>query len=111
MPIYEYQCTACGRILEIWQKFSEPPLTMCPQCGGSLYKLISACAFHLKGSGWYVSDYAGKRQVTEAPASSQENGGTAETKEAGGTKEAGAAEAGTAKAGDQAASAPPPKFS
>ncbi|MDD2903073.1 MAG: zinc ribbon domain-containing protein [Syntrophales bacterium] len=60
MPIYEYQCTACGHVLERWQKFSDEPLTVCPQCGGSLEKLISSCAFHLKGSGWYVSDYGGK---------------------------------------------------
>lgn len=60
MPIYEYQCAACGRVTEKWQKFSEAPLAVCPQCGGSLEKLISSCAFHLKGSGWYVSDYGGK---------------------------------------------------
>jgi putative FmdB family regulatory protein len=62
MPIYEYQCAACGQVVERWQKFSEAPLTVCPQCGGSLEKLISSCSFHLKGSGWYVSDYAGKCQ-------------------------------------------------
>ncbi|MDI6853674.1 MAG: zinc ribbon domain-containing protein [Deltaproteobacteria bacterium] len=59
MPIYEYQCAACGRVTEKWQKFSEAPLTICPHCGGSLNKLISNCSFHLKGSGWYVTDYAG----------------------------------------------------
>jgi putative FmdB family regulatory protein len=62
MPIYEYQCASCGKVVERWQKFSEAPLTVCPQCGGSLEKLISSCAFHLKGSGWYVSDYGGKIQ-------------------------------------------------
>jgi putative FmdB family regulatory protein len=62
MPIYEYQCAVCGKVVERWQKFSEAPLTVCPQCGGSLEKLISSCAFHLKGSGWYVSDYGGKIQ-------------------------------------------------
>jgi putative FmdB family regulatory protein len=59
MPIYEYQCAACGRVTEKWQKFSEAPLTVCPHCGGSLTKLISNCSFHLKGGGWYVTDYAG----------------------------------------------------
>jgi len=59
MPIYEYQCAACGQVTEKWQKFSEAPLTICPHCGGSLTKLISNCAFHLKGGGWYVTDYAG----------------------------------------------------
>ena len=60
MPIYEYQCSACGQVVERWQKVSDAPLTECPTCGGSLHKLISSCAFHLKGSGWYVTDYAGK---------------------------------------------------
>jgi putative FmdB family regulatory protein len=61
MPIYEYQCAACGRVTEKWQKISEPPLTVCPACGGDLNKLISSCTFHLKGSGWYVTDYGGSR--------------------------------------------------
>ena len=60
MPIYEYQCAACGEVVERWQKISDVPLSECPACGGSLHKLISSCAFHLKGSGWYVTDYAGK---------------------------------------------------
>jgi putative FmdB family regulatory protein len=68
MPIYEYQCAACGRVEEKWQKISEDPLTTCPACGGNLSKLISNCAFHLKGSGWYVTDYSGNR--TDAAASS-----------------------------------------
>jgi putative FmdB family regulatory protein len=68
MPIYEYQCAACGDVVEKWQTISETPLTMCPSCGGSLSKLISACAFHLKGSGWYVSDYAGKSPATNCDA-------------------------------------------
>jgi putative FmdB family regulatory protein len=61
MPIYEYQCAACGQVVEKWQKISEDPLITCPTCGGSLSKLISNCAFHLKGSGWYVTDYRGSR--------------------------------------------------
>jgi putative FmdB family regulatory protein len=60
MPIYEYQCAACGQVVERWQKISDSPLAECPVCGGSLHKIISSCAFHLKGSGWYVTDYAGK---------------------------------------------------
>lgn len=64
MPIYEYQCAACGQVVERWQKVSEAPLTECPACGGSLNKLISSCAFHLKGGGWYVTDYGGSRQAS-----------------------------------------------
>jgi putative FmdB family regulatory protein len=64
MPIYEYQCAACGQVVERWQKISDSPLADCPSCGGSLHKIISSCAFHLKGSGWYVTDYAGKNAAS-----------------------------------------------
>ena len=64
MPIYEYQCAACGQVVERWQKISDSPLADCPACGGSLHKIISSCAFHLKGSGWYVTDYAGKNAAS-----------------------------------------------
>lgn len=57
MPIYEYQCTECGKTFEIFQKISDEPLTECKVCKGRLTKLISNCAFHLKGTGWYVTDY------------------------------------------------------
>lgn len=60
MPVYEYQCQKCGRRQEIMQKFSDPLLTTCPLCKGKLKKLISNTSFVLKGSGWYVTDYARK---------------------------------------------------
>ena len=60
MPIYEYECTACGKIEEVFQKFSGKPLTKCRHCSGKLHKLISQSTFHLKGTGWYVTDYAEK---------------------------------------------------
>lgn len=67
MPVYEYQCTKCGQIVEAFQKISEAPLTTCSQCSGELKKLISQSSFHLKGSGWYVTDYGGAKSGTEAP--------------------------------------------
>ncbi|NVM22162.1 MAG: zinc ribbon domain-containing protein [Desulfobacterales bacterium] len=60
MPVYEYECTKCGRIVETWQKFSDAPLRTCKECSGKLHKLISQSTFHLKGTGWYVTDYANK---------------------------------------------------
>ncbi len=60
MPIYEYQCEKCGQVEEALQKFNDKPLIKCRHCSGKLHKLISQSAFHLKGSGWYVTDYAGK---------------------------------------------------
>ena len=62
MPLYEYQCDACGHRFEVIQKMSDPPLEACPKCGEILRKLQAAPAFHLKGSGWYVTDYAKKDQ-------------------------------------------------
>ena len=65
MPVYEYQCTACGQVEEAFQKISEPPLESCSQCQGHLKKIISQSTFHLKGSGWYVTDYGGKKAGAE----------------------------------------------
>ena len=62
MPLREYQCDACGHRFEVIQKMSDPPLEVCPKCGEILRKLQAAPAFHLKGSGWYATDYAKKDQ-------------------------------------------------
>ena len=62
MPLREYQCDACGHRFEVIQKMSDPPLDACPKCGEILRKLQAAPAFHLKGSGWYATDYAKKDQ-------------------------------------------------
>ncbi len=58
MPIYEYECLGCGKQCEVVQKFSDEPLSICPDCGGRMHKLISQTSFVLKGTGWYVTDYA-----------------------------------------------------
>ena len=60
MPLYEYQCAGCGEIEEAIQKFSDAPLATCRHCSGKLNKLISQSSFHLKGTGWYVTDYSKK---------------------------------------------------
>ena len=70
MPLYEYQCQACGRRLERIQKFSDPPLETCPHCGGKLEKLISSPAIQFKGSGWYITDYARKGESSKDKGSS-----------------------------------------
>jgi putative FmdB family regulatory protein len=57
MPLYEYKCEKCGNVFETLQKYSDAPLTVHEGCGGALEKLLSASAFSLKGSGWYVTDY------------------------------------------------------
>jgi len=60
MPIYEYKCGRCDNVLEVIQKLSAIPLTECPDCGGSLDKLLSAPNFQFKGSGFYQTDYRRK---------------------------------------------------
>jgi putative FmdB family regulatory protein len=57
MPLYEYKCHSCGKTFEVIQKFSDEPLKTHAECGGDVERLISAPAFHLKGSGWYATDY------------------------------------------------------
>jgi len=66
MPIYEYQCSECGNVEEAIQRFSDKPLTKCMHCSGRLHKLISHSTFHLKGSGWYVTDYANKSKKSSS---------------------------------------------
>ena len=64
MPIYEYRCTLCNASCELMQKFSDPPALTCPHCQGEgLQRLVSAPSFHLKGSGWYVTDFRDKNKA------------------------------------------------
>lgn len=58
MPMYEYSCSKCGNHMETIQKLSDPPLTKCPSCGGTIARLISPTAFVLKGGGWYKDGYS-----------------------------------------------------
>jgi len=60
MPLYEYQCQKCHHRFEKIQKFSDKPMSKCPDCGGPVEQMISAPAVQFKGSGWYVTDYAKK---------------------------------------------------
>jgi putative FmdB family regulatory protein len=77
VPLYEYHCPKCGRF-ELIQKFSDPPVSVCPTCGGEVQKMLSAPAIQFKGTGWYITDYARKG-----------GGGKGEAKD-GGAKETGA---------------------
>lgn len=100
MPIYEYKCLSCGNHLEAMQKISDALLTECPKCQGKLEKQWSRTGFQFKGSGWYVTDYAGKGAAgenksetksetsgstdaakTSSPAESTANGGSASKSE------------------------------
>jgi putative FmdB family regulatory protein len=67
MPLYEYQCTACGEVCEVLQKVKDKPLQKCPKCGGAMVKRISSPAIQFKGNGWYITDYAKKSSSGSAP--------------------------------------------
>jgi putative FmdB family regulatory protein len=87
MPIYEYECTACGDLHEIMQKITEDPLTDCPSCGQpALKKLISAAGFRLSGTGWYETDFKRSRQRNLTEKESKES---KESKEAKNSKDSG----------------------
>ena len=82
MPIYEYKCQQCGDF-EVTQKITDKPLTRCPACKGKVKKLISSTSFHLKGTGWYVTDYPRKEKAPKeekkekAPAAEAKSDGKA----------------------------------
>jgi putative FmdB family regulatory protein len=61
MPLYEYACEDCGERSEVLQQLNDTPLSVCPSCSGKLRKLFSAPTFQFKGSGWYATDYSGKK--------------------------------------------------
>ena len=75
MPLYEYQCESCAHRFERIQKFSDPPVDTCPQCGSPVRKLLSSPAIQFKGSGWYITDYAKK-----SGAPSESKSGSSDTK-------------------------------
>lgn len=84
MPIYEYRCLKCKNEFEAMQKFSDTPLGTCPTCGGRAKRLISRSSFQLKGSGWYLTDYAKKGSPRDSKESSSSSD-TAESKPAAST--------------------------
>ncbi|QEA14066.1 FmdB family zinc ribbon protein [Comamonas flocculans] len=69
MPIYSYRCSHCGHARDVLQKMSDAPLTHCPACGQQTYaKQLTAAGFQLKGTGWYATDFSGRK--SSAPAES-----------------------------------------
>jgi len=79
MPTYEYKCEKCG-MFEVSQRITEDALTACPTCSGSVERLISASAFHLKGGGWYKTDYAASSSPAASNPQSSEGVKSGETK-------------------------------
>ena len=88
MPVYEYGCTKCGQQTELFQKISDPPISRCELCNGKMKRLISQSTFHLKGTGWYVTDYASKSRGHDGKSGSGESDKTKEpTKETKGAED------------------------
>ena len=111
MPIYEYRCSACGFEKDALQKMADAPLIDCPQCGKpALVKLVSAAGFHLKGSGWYATDFkeSGKAKAADKPkpegGAATAEAGAAPASEGGGAK---AAETTAAKSDKPVTASPP----
>ena len=86
MPLYEYQCDACGREFELIRKFSDPPLEKCPHCGGTVRKLFSSPAIQFKGSGFYITDYAKKDQTAPPSGDSKSEPASKDSGESSGEK-------------------------
>ncbi|AST31138.2 FmdB family zinc ribbon protein [Ralstonia solanacearum] len=103
MPIYAYQCDACGHAKDVLQKMSDAPLTDCPACGASAFKKqLTAAGFQLKGSGWYVTDFRGGSGGTSATstAAKTDSAASASAAPAASTgSDSGSASAGTAASG------------
>jgi putative FmdB family regulatory protein len=87
MPLYEYKCHSCGKTFEALQKFSDEPIKIHEDCGGEVERLISRSAFQLKGTGWYVTDYAKSNAGNGAKDESKPAGDkSGASKESGGTE-------------------------
>jgi len=104
MPLYEYQCQACGHRFEKIQKFSDPPETVCPVCGGTVEKLLSSPAIQFKGTGWYITDYARSGKGGDGGAAKADKSAKSDTSEGKGGESKGGAAAGSA-GGDAGGSA------
>lgn len=107
MPLYEYECPKDG-VFELMQKFSDPPLSACPKCGGPVDKLLSAPAIQFKGTGWYVTDYArkGKGDGDSSKADKKES---KDTKDSSGSKSADSGSSSTSTSGTSGSGSSPDK--
>src|SRR6266849_9273229 len=94
VPTYTYTCTACNNHIEKRQSFTDPPLTTCEACGGTLRKIIHPVGIVFKGSGWYVTDSRSSSSSTNGPGTTSDS--TSSTKDSS-TKESSARESGGAK--------------
>ena len=105
MPTYEYACRDCGHTFEIVQSMWDEPLTMCPECGGSLRKVFAPPAISFKGSGFYATDHGKRSKRPESEGGEK----TAKKETAPSTKEDGSSSSSSSKDGSKPASSTPSK--
>lgn len=87
MPIYEYECTACGKTFEVFISNHDAPVKKCQYCkSNKIKKLVSNCSFQLKGTGWYITDYARKEKSDTKKKSASKSSETSDTKASSETK-------------------------
>lgn len=110
MPIYAYRCDSCGARKDVLQKVSDAALTTCPECGAeSFRKELTAPAFQLKGSGWYVTDFRDNGKPKDKPAGDAAGGAPASSgSDAGGSSASASAASASASASSGSASTPAP---
>ena len=107
MPVYEYECKACGRDFEYQQRMSDPDKTTCEVCGGALDRLISRTAFSLKGGGWYKDLYASpKPEKAEKADKTDKANGSSDTAKSDGAAATTAKPDGGSTAGGSSTSTP-----
>lgn len=115
MPIYAYRCERCGHDKDVIQKFSDAPLTVCPSCGADAFrKQLTAPAFQLKGSGWYVTDFrdqGGKAKAGDAKPGADAAKSDATTAAPAGDSSSGAAASGGSSTSDAGATSSGPAAS
>lgn len=96
MPLYEYECTACHKRTEKIQKFSDPEITICPKCGGTLERVLSAPAISFKGGGWYADGYGNAKPPSSGESKTASPPAGTESKPSGSSAVSSAAPAATA---------------
>ncbi len=109
MPIYEYECTACHNVIEAFQRMTEAPLCTCPDCSGSLKKLVSMSSFKLKGGGWYADGYSNNSSTCSKSAGKSNGNGKGNGK--GGQEKSDKSPAAASKKSDSAKTSPSKKSS
>jgi putative FmdB family regulatory protein len=114
VPTYTYTCTTCNNHVERRQSFTDPPLTTCAECGGTLRKNIHPVGIVFKGSGWYVTDSRSSTSSTNGPSTTSDSKSSAKessSKESGGSKESGSAKESTPAKESSSAKESSPKAS